>query len=239
MTFVVAIGSRAREGGAASAGASTARTPNPACHVRIPSTLPSLAKTVYIRSAMALDLAGTVRFHVAEGFVEGLAGTRSLLLPSDALTRLLSEIPEKVAEAFGEQVSETFAKWILGRLGGAERVRSETIERVVSEFAGAFAVAGLGHLGFERWGRAMVVVLTPSSAPDAPPAPFVRGILRGLLGRCTGQTLAVTSLGAVGAEQRYLVSDMASGVAVEECLRSGQVWSTALSSVQGFGGADR
>ena len=188
---------------------------------------------------MRVDLTSAVRFDLPRGAVHttasGLAGVddeRAVLVPVNALALALAGAPRNTVEAVGRGVGESIGKRAAGRFGGADGVRDAGVDSVVTSLAAEVALAGFGVLALERWGRALVLVLT--SGPDFS-AEFYTPLLETALGTATSwrnrSSLSCTLLD-VEDGARFLVSSATSAQQVRQWIESGIGWADAIRRLQ-------
>src|SRR5450432_2379343 len=75
-------------------------------------------------------------------------------VPSDALLMLCQGASVEVVLYFGRRLGTEAGRALLGRLGEAGQA---SMEAVVEHLGGELALMGLGSLGLERWGQALVL----------------------------------------------------------------------------------
>ncbi|HVH42255.1 MAG TPA: hypothetical protein VM925_07915, partial [Labilithrix sp.] len=102
----------------------------------------------------AFDPTGAVRFDMKSGAASDARGGRLVLLPASALEALERTTPGALAH-LGSEVGRACGRRLAASLGGESGVRASTLEAVVTHLAGELAIAGLGAVHLERWGRAM------------------------------------------------------------------------------------
>lgn len=177
----------------------------------------------------AFDPNGAVRFDLKNGAAADARGARLMVLPAAALEDIEQEHPEAV-EAIGEALGRACGARVAARLGGESGVRNATLEIVVSHLAGELAVAGFGSLHLERWGRALVCVVTnPALAGDA----FCGAVLAAAVGAAAGRTLAAAPLGRDGGALRFFLGSKATAERVRALVAEGKGYADAVSAVQG------
>ncbi len=177
----------------------------------------------------AFDPNGAVRFDLKGGAATDARGARLVVLPSAAVDALERAHPEAVA-ALGHEAGKACGARLAARLGGDTGVRAAQLEVVVSHLAGELAVAGLGAVHLERWGRAMVLVLANSSITSER---FCGAILAGALGAATGREVATAAIGKDGRGTRFFVGTRATTDRLREMIQSGTPFAQALASLQG------
>ncbi len=196
----------------------------------------------------AFDPNGAVRFDMKTGAASDTRGTRLVLVPASALEALDRTTPGALAH-IGAEVGRGCGARVAARLGGDAAVRSSTLEVVVTHLAGELAIAGLGAVHLERWGKAMVIVVTnPGVNSDG----FLGAVLAGAIGAATGREVAIQSLGrdgsarsAEGSESssdsarqrvnervRYFVGAQPTALKARSLLSQGKSWGEILSILQ-------
>lgn len=179
-------------------------------------------------ASSAFDPTGAVRFDMRAGAATDARGERLVLLPVRALAALESAHPAALA-LLGTEIGKAIGSKVASRIGGDAAVRAASLEIVVTHLAGELAVAGLGALHLERWGRALVCVLGNAPSSDA----FTGAALAAALGAATGRETSVTGLGREGAAARFFVGSAATVARVREAIVKGRPFAEVLSQVQG------
>jgi hypothetical protein len=176
----------------------------------------------------AFDPSGAVRFDVKSGAASDARGTRLVLVPASALEALERTTPGALAH-LGSEVGRGCGARVAARLGGDSSVRLATLEVVVTHLAGELAIAGLGAVHLERWGRAMVmVVANPGVNSDG----FIGAVLSGALAAATGREVAIAPLGREGTTARYFVGSQQTCVKARSLVNQGKSWSDVLGVLQ-------
>lgn len=175
------------------------------------------------------DPNAAVRFDLAKGAASDARGGRLLLVSASAVEAVLLAHPD-AAIALGEEVGRACGTRVASRLGGDAAVRAAQLEVVVTQLAGELSVAGLGVLHLERWGRAMVLVVT--NAPSSKES-FFGAVLEGALATATGRDVATASLGREGNEIRFFVGSRRTADRVKVLASQGKSYAETLASIQG------
>lgn len=194
---------------------------------------------------MRVDLTSAVRFDLPRGSVHttgvGLAGVddeRSLLVSVNVLLLALATAPSDTIENVARAIGDCIGKRAAGRFGGADGVRNADVDWVVTSLGAEVALSGFGVLALERWGRALVLVL--SAAPPFAPE-FYAPLLETALATATAWrnrgALACTLVASDG-PSRYLVSSRASGERVRRWIADGTPWTDAIGRLQRGGEVD-
>lgn len=167
----------------------------------------------------------TVEFDFARGIVALGTSAPRVLLPADLLRDLVVAVPESARVDVGQRLGTELGRRVAERLGSTA---SETsIEGVVEHLGGEIALTGLGSLGLERWGRALVLTVAGSplgAAGDELLARLVEGALQRLFGRETQAML----LGRTGPTARLLVVSPRTAGRVKGWLDGGVGWAEVL-----------
>jgi hypothetical protein len=174
----------------------------------------------------SFDPTGALRFDLKSGSASDSRGARLVLVPSDALESLGSD----ALAAIGLQIGRACGARLAARLGGDGGVRAAALEVAVSHLSGELALAGIGAVHIERWGRAMVaIVANPSVSDDA----FIGGVLSGALSAASGREVSAAALGHEGQEARYFLGSAATAERVHELVASGKGYADVVAILQG------
>lgn len=180
----------------------------------------------------AFDPNGAVRFDLNRGAASDARGARLLVIPAAAVEAVERAHGPAVA-ALGAEVGKACGTKVAARLGGDGGVRNAQLEVVVSHLAGELAVAGVGAVHVERWGRAMVIVVVNTSLPsDA----FLAGVLGGALGAASGREVAAAPLGKDGNAMRFLIGTQATADRVRGLVAQGKGFAEIVTALQSRGG---
>jgi hypothetical protein len=177
-------------------------------------------------ASSSFDPTGAVRFDLKSGSASDSRGERLVLVPSAALDLLSSEALAKI----GEHIGRACGARVAARLGGDGGVRGSDVETVISHLAGELAIAGIGAVHVERWGRALLVVVSnPSITDDA----FVSGVLAAALSAASGREVSAAALGRERNEARYFLGSAATSQRVRGLVSQGQGYAEIVASLQG------
>jgi hypothetical protein len=177
----------------------------------------------------AFDPSAAVRFDLRSGAASDARGARLLLVPSAALEGLERAHPEALA-LLGAEIGRACGARVAARLGGEAGVRGAQLEVVVSHLAGELAIAGVGAVHVERWGRAMVCVVTnPSLAREA----FLGALLPGALSAAAGRELGAAALGREGKSIRFFVGAPATAARARGLVAEGKSHGDVVALLQG------
>jgi len=173
----------------------------------------------------AFDPNGAVRFDLKNGSASDSKGGRLVLVPSAVLAALDAATLAHIGDALGRACGARIAS----RLGGDGGVRSTSLESVVTHLAGELAIAGIGAVHLERWGRAMVaVVQNPGVADDG----FVGAVLAGALSAASGRDLAAAPLGKDGVRSRYFLGGAATADRARALAEQGKPFAEVVAIIQ-------
>lgn len=174
----------------------------------------------------AFDPSGAVRFDLRSGAASDSQGARLVLVPSAALESLGTDALAQVGTHIGHACGARLA----ARLGGDAGVRAANLELVITHLAGELAIAGIGMVHVERWGRAMVAIVTnPSIANDA----FVGAVLAGAMSSASGRAVAAAALGRDAGQARYFLGSAPTAVRVRGLVAQGKGYAEILAGLQG------
>ena len=111
-------------------------------------------------SAPSFDPTHAVQFDLSRGNVRTKRDDdRVLLVPMAALDELLRSVPAPAVEAMGRAIGAAIGRRAAMSLRDPQNA---SVEVFTSHLAGEAAIAGIGALSIERWGRALVVVIENS-----------------------------------------------------------------------------
>jgi hypothetical protein len=179
-------------------------------------------------SAASFNPAQSVRFDLAHGAVRDGGDDRLLLVPLTALMELVDAAPLAAVEAMGRALGSAIGRRAAARI---EDAAGSSLEDFVTQLAGEAALVGVGVLGVERWGRALVVVLEDSPLRDAIVAPLVGAALEAASRRKVASLL----LSRDPQTARVLVSSDRAVGRVREWIGSGVLWGDAIAKLHGGG----
>jgi hypothetical protein len=180
-------------------------------------------------AASSFDPTHAVRFDLPRGSVRaGSEGDRVLLVPTAALDEIvLSATPEAV-DALGRALGSAIGRRVAARLRAPQ---TAAIDEFVTQLAGEAAVAGVGVLSIERWGRALVIVVEDSPLAGTLLSPLVSSAVEAASGRRVWCTLIARDERAA----RVLVGSERAVGRVRDWIASGVAWSEALAKLHGGG----
>jgi|SRR5580692_1046539 hypothetical protein len=173
------------------------------------------------------DPSQAVTFDLSHGLVHLEGAPSRVLVPAEALGALADAAGLGAAAAFGRAMGEAMGRRAASRLGVGRGVDEATAEAVVEHLGGELALAGLGSLGLERWGRALVLVVDQSPL-GAGGDGLLGAALEAALEAAAGREVKTLLLGRDGVRARFLVGGRAGVARVEAWLEDGVPWGEAL-----------
>jgi hypothetical protein len=167
-----------------------------------------------------------VKFDLGRGLVSVDDASYRLLIPCDLLADLLKESSPDAARDFGRRIGTEIGRRVANRLG--DNPGRASVETVLGELGADIALTGLGSLGLERWGKALVMTLEGS--PLGPRGDgLLASVLEGALRRALGRAASVVPLERSEKTVRLLVVSPKTAERVEKWLASGTPWADALN----------
>ncbi len=176
----------------------------------------------------AFDPNGALRFDLHRGAASDARGARLVVLPAAAIEALERTQAGAVA-ALGAELGRARGAEIAARLGGDGGVRNAQLEVVVSHLAGELAVAGVGAIHLERWGRAMVCVVTNASVPSDV---FLGSVIGNAIGAASGREVVAAAIGRDGDAARFFVGTAKTAERVRGLVAQGKPYAEIVASIQ-------
>jgi len=173
------------------------------------------------------DLTGAVTFDLAAGRVSVKGSQARVLVPVEQLGALCDAAGEDATRSFGLAIGESMGRRAIDALGGS--TESVSVEAFVERLAAELALVGLGALGMERWGRAMLLSVTSSAAHDG----MLRAALEGAIATATRRTVRCVRLMEADSTRRYLVANPTTAARVDQELAAGKGWGEVLVALHG------
>jgi hypothetical protein len=182
------------------------------------------------KSAMAVpsfDPTHAVRFDLPHGSIRagGDGGERVLLVPTSALDDLVLSAPLEAVEALGRALGAAIGRRAAARMDP----QSAPLDAFVMQLAGEAALAGIGSLSVERWGRALVVVVEDSPLSGTILAPLVAAAVEA----ASGKHVACALLSRDERAARVLLGSETGIARAREWIASGVPWGEALVKLHG------
>jgi hypothetical protein len=173
-------------------------------------------------SAPSFDPTLAVRFDLLQGSVRaGWPEDRVVLVPAAALGDALGSAPAAAVDALGRAIGAG-----VGRRAAARMLdpQASSLEEFATQIAGEAALAGLGKIVVERWGRALVIAFDDFPLPIAIASSVASSAVEAALGRkvwpvvlsheAHASRVLLTSEGAAGRVRGWIAGGMAWGDAL-------------------------
>jgi hypothetical protein len=181
--------------------------------------------------ATRFNPSGSVSFDLVRGRVD--CGGDHVLISADALVDLCKAAGDEAVSDFGRRLGTSAGRRIADRLG--DSATGATLEEVLDQLGGELAVLGLGSLGLERWGRALV--LTVDGGPFGQQLDrLLAAVLEGAMQRAFGRDCHAVRLMRDDRQVRFLIANAASASKVAEWIGSGLSYGDALTRLQSKAG---
>ena len=111
--------------------------------------------------------------------------------------------------------------------------KEATLGALIEHLGGELALLGLGSLGVERWGNALVLTLDHGALGD----PIASAILASALDAATGRSVQAVPLAKDGTRARFLVTGEAGAEKAKAWLAEGVSWGDVLVRLHAGGAA--
>lgn len=175
--------------------------------------------------ATRFNPSGSVSFDLVRGRVD--LGGDHVLVPADALVDLCKNAGDDAVIDFGRRLGTAAGRRVAERLGDG----AVSLEDALEHLGGELALLGLGSLGLERWGRALV--LTLDGGPFGQQLDRLLGaVLEGALQRSFARDCRAVKLVRDDRQVRFLIASTAGANKVSEWLGSGLSYGDALTRLQ-------
>ncbi len=175
---------------------------------------------------LRFDPSKAVTFDLTHGLVHLEGAPSRVLVPAEALLALAAAAGAEATATFARTLGEPLGRRVAARLS-EQSVIGAPVEVVVEHLGGEMALAGLGSLGLERWGRAAVLVVDQSPLGGAGDV-LLEGVLAGAVGAAAARTVHVLRLGRDGVRARFLLGGEPGVARVRGWLAEGVPWGDAL-----------
>ena len=153
-----------------------------------------------------------------------------VLLPAAALTELTLEAPAELRLTLGKAMGASLGARVASRLGGSDGAAKTTLEGFLNELAGEVAASGLGTLGLERWGRALVVTVGNAAVEDDS---FLAGLVGAALATATGKDTHAVHLTSADGQAKLLVASRGTAERVRGYVAAGDSFGVILEKLHG------
>jgi hypothetical protein len=181
------------------------------------------------------DPAGMLQIDLGRGVVQLQGASPRLVVPVAALVALCREAGNAALRDFGNRWGTELGARVAGRLGDGPANRS--IQTWLEHLGGEWALAGLGALALERWGKALVLSVDGSPLGQDGDA-LLEALLGGALQRGASRDLKVVSLGRDDAVVRLVVLAPGAAQRARTWLEAGTSWGDVLARLHDSRGAE-
>lgn len=178
------------------------------------------------------DLSGAVTFDLSSGRVSLAHASARVLTPVDGLVRLCEAAGEDATRDLGHAMGVSMGRRILQQVTqpGMEKL---TVEAFLAHLRGEIALAGLGDLTIEHWGKALLFVVDHAEVPST----LMAALLDGALEVSTGRKTACVELMRAHQRSRFLVSAPGTAERVSSWLGDGLSWGEVMAKLHVRGAA--
>lgn len=177
-----------------------------------------------------------VTFDLAHGLVHLEGAPARVLVPADALAALCAAAGPEAVATFGHAMGHAMGLRVASRLaplagpdGDAPTgARAASADTMVDHLGAELSLAGLGSLGIERWGHALVLVVDHCPLGARGDA-LLEPLLSEAVGTTTGRRVHAVLLARDGVRARFLLANGAAADRVRAWLGGGASWGEALT----------
>src|SRR5262245_4507794 len=166
----------------------------------------------------------SVRFEIARGRVSVDGSEARVLVPAAALGKLCESAGLDGVKDFGRNLGTEIGRRVATRLDGS----APSVTALVEHLGGDLALAGLGSLTVEIWGRALVFVVQDSPLGGEGDS-LLAAVLEGALQRALARDTALVELGRADGRVRFAVLSPKTADSVRKWLGDGISWGDALA----------
>jgi len=177
------------------------------------------------------DPSHSLEFNFDRGTVKLGGQSERVLVPADVLASLLKGADADVRKDFAYRLGTEAGRRVGERIDG-----TASIAAVTEHLGGELALMGLGSLGVERWGHALVVTVAGSPL-RAEGDDLLAGIVEGALQRAFGRASTVLPIQRDDSLVRLLVVSKGTAERVRGWLASGTSFGDVLARLNGAGGS--
>jgi hypothetical protein len=182
--------------------------------------------------ASSFDPTHAVRFDLPHGSVRAGEDEPVLLVPTSALEEIVLAAPPHAVEALGRALGGAIGRRAAARMSDPA---SASVEEFATQLSGEAAIAGVGVVAIERWGRALVVAVSESPLVGALLSPLVASAIEAATGRRAWCTL----LSRDERVARILVGSERTVQRVRDWIAAGTSWGDALFRLHAEGATAR
>ena len=175
----------------------------------------------------AFNPTNAFHFELARGQITTPGAGPRLLLPADTVSHLLGNLSEEARRDFGHSLGTELGRRAAERLGN---VQQASPNEVVDHLGGEWALMGLGSLGLELWGRALVFTVTGSPF-GAGGDEFIAAVAEGAVGRGMGRHAVVVPIHRDADRVRLLASSARAAERARALLAEGRGYGEVLEEL--------
>jgi hypothetical protein len=173
--------------------------------------------------ALFQNLSAPLRFDLNRGRISNRDGDAFVLVPIAVMSELCRELSEDSLTSFGYAMGTEVGRRVLQRVSHPGDLPTASLNDVVAALGDELATAGLGTLGVEIWGSALVFTLQDAvlsfggdgSGLDRADS-LVAALLSGVLMRTFSRDSNVVALGRTGRTARFVACNPTTSEQVEQ-----------------------
>ena len=175
--------------------------------------------------SLNFDPSYALEFDFGRGQIRMAKAGERVVIPCDALLALCQGASEHAVRDFGRRLGTEAGRVMNDRLGEAWQASLET---VLEHLGGELALMGLGSLGLERWGQALVLSFSHSPLGGAGDL-LLGSVLEGAMQRSFGRDTVAIKLMRDDQKVRFLMAGRAGAHKAGNWLAEGVPWAEVLS----------
>jgi hypothetical protein len=175
--------------------------------------------------SLNFDPSYALEFDIGRGQIRMANAGERVVVPADALLALCQGASEDAVRDFGRRLGTEAGRIMNDRLGEAWQA---TMETVVEHLGGELSIMGLGSLGLERWGQALVLSFAHSPLGWAGDL-LLGSILEGAMQRSFGRDVVAIKLIRDTETVRFLIAGHDGANKASHWLSEGVPWGDVLS----------
>jgi hypothetical protein len=168
-----------------------------------------------------------VRFELGRGRVSLEGEGARVVVSADALLALCAGAGGESVKDFGRHIGTEMGRRVADRTDAGASVAS-----LVEHLGGELALAGLGSLGVEVWGRALVLTVNESPLGNRGD-PLLAAVLEGAVQRAFSRDAAVVPIDRTDGRARLAVVGRSTEATLRRWLADGTPWGDALARLNG------
>jgi hypothetical protein len=175
--------------------------------------------------SLNFDPSYALEFDFARGQIRMANAGARVVVPCDALLALCQGASEDAVRDFGRRLGTEAGRVMNDRLGEAWQASLET---VLEHLGGELSLMGLGSLGLERWGQALVLSFNHSPLGGAGDL-LLGSVLEGAMQRSFGRDTVAIKLMRDEQTVRFLMAGRSGADKAGNWLAQGVPWGDVLS----------